>query len=609
MVAPSWAPPAYLLPRVTVRGYLSGDGKRIVLVFIGDHYSAQVAGGRLSLMTPLLDTSLGEAITMPLTWPAVCQLACTFGGSWQPVGALKQWITAEVIRRTAWADRPLRYALPAGLALKSWQPEAVRMLAHNGCLLEDAPRLGKTVTTIVGLAERALWGHVVLPIVVIGPTSVVSQWLDEFALWAPHWSVTAWRGGSQADRYAKVGHYQVYIAGYETARNDARGAVALRQAPLLAVKANTVIIDEYHWIKNPEAQRTKAVQRVARQAQLVVPLSGTPFTHDFSDTHPTMEVFEPGAYPAKERLRGRYCFEVGTAYGSKVKGLNKYNEAELRMSFLGRRIGRSQEDVRGDLAPKTPTTRVIELPAKYRKMYDDMEETMLAALDNGEEVTAMSTITKMQRLQQLSASAFDISYTYTTDPRTGLEVEHQHLHPKMPSWKIDAALEVLAEIEWQSLIFGISKPLVELAGQAAAAAGLRVGYIVGGQTAKVRDGYREAFQAGKLDVLAVVVQAGGTGITLNAARTEIFLQRPASLVDSLQAENRGVGETRADKPTLDIVDIFAHNTIDLRIREILHTKAGQLSEYLGDRNIVRQLFGGNLRPKLPSATSRLAQAS
>jgi hypothetical protein len=232
-------------------------------------------------------------------------------------------------------------------------------------------------------------------------------------------------------------------------------------------------------------------------------------------------------------------------------------------------------------------------------MYRDMELRMIAELDDGEECTPMTTITKIQRLQQLSASACDLSRTYTIDERTGLEKEHQHLHPRLPSWKIDAMLEVLAELSWPALAFGISKPLVMFAGQEAEKAGARVGYIVGGQTHKKRDEYKDAFQAGKLDLLCVVVEAGGTGLTLNAAGTEIFLQRPYSFVNSTQAEDRAVGDRY---PTIDIVDIYAElpngqTTIDQRIRDILLHKAARLGEYFADPRVVRQLFGGDVVPR------------
>jgi hypothetical protein len=201
---------------------------------------------------------------------------------------------------------------------------------------------------------------------------------------------------------------------------------------------------------------------------------------------PTLEVFERGAFPDTSRIVGRWLQERISDYGSVIQTLNPLREAEMRTCFLGRQMRRAREDVAKHLSEKTHTTRVIPIPAQYAKMYRDMELKMIAQLDDGAEVTTLSTLTKMQRLQQMAASACDLSVDYTEDKETGLPIEHQHLHPRLPSWKIEAMIEVLAELEWPAIAFGISKPLMLLAGQEAARQGARVGYIVGGQTQRVR---------------------------------------------------------------------------------------------------------------------------
>jgi SNF2 family DNA or RNA helicase len=584
----------YVTQPAQVFGELTADGRSIVVVITGDTWSKDKAMDELAELTAKIKpTPDGLAFLAPLNWPTYIQLTCTFEQNWSAGGRLQAWFFGELARRTQWMDKPLRYRLPPGLKLKEWQPVSVRQIAHVGCLLEDDPRLGKTISAIVGLAERACWPVYgdVTPVVVVCPASVVTAWVRAFELWAPHWRAVAWRGGNKDQRREWVGHYDVYVASYATARRDARAGANLTDSPLARVKAPTVIIDEYHWLGNPDAQQTRATQRLARQARLVIPLSGTAFTHNLSNMHPTLEVFEQGAFPSGERLVDRWCIQKSQDYGRKITGLNSVREPELRTCFLGRQLRRAREDVAPWLSDKTYSTRTIPIPQPYLKMYRDMERKMIAELDNGDEVTAMATITKIKRLQQLSSSACDLSISYTKDEETGEDIEHQHLHPKLPSWKIDAMIDVLAELEWPALAFGISKPLMLLAGQEAARQGARVGYVVGGQTSRARDADVDAFQAGKLDLLCIVVEAGGTGLTLNAAGTEMFLQRPYSFVNSLQAEDRGVGERY---PTLDIVDIFAENSVDNRIREVLHEKAGLLAEYLADPRIVRKLFGGQV---------------
>jgi hypothetical protein len=152
-----------------------------------------------------------------------------------------------------------------------------------------------------------------------------------------------------------------------------------------------------------------------------------------------------------------------------------------------------------------------------------------------------------------------------------IEKRHVHIELKAPSWKVDALLEVLDEREGlpgrgvraQSSSWSLP------AGQAAAAAGKRVGYIVGGQSMTERTATVAAFQAGELDLICATTGAGGVGITLTAASTVVFLQRPWSLVESIQAEDRchRIGSEIHD--CIEIVDIVAADTIDTRVRAVL----------------------------------------
>jgi SNF2 family DNA or RNA helicase len=142
------------------------------------------------------------------------------------------------------------------------------------------------------------------------------------------------------------------------------------------------------------------------------------------------------------------------------------------------------------------------------------------------------------------------------------------------------------------VVFATRRDLVLMAGDAAAKAGRRVGYIIGGQSAAERTAAVNAFQARELDVLCATTQAGGVGLTLTAARTAVFLQRPWSLVDALQAEDRihRIGAEQHD--SVEIVDIVASNTLDTRVRSVLREKGKQLADLVQDPRIVADLLGG-----------------
>jgi SNF2 family DNA or RNA helicase len=463
----------------------------------------------------------------------------------------------------------------------------------------DDPGTGKTITAILGLREiKATWMPQLAtpqaPVICVVPPSTVTPWVRAWNEWAPGLHTVAWRGPNRRQHYGQAG---VYVVSYDTARNDA-GDDTKARSPLVWLRPAAVVCDELHWCKNPTAGRTWAVRRIARHARIFIPMSGTPITHTSRDLHPTLLTQDRGAWPSGERYAERYLSSVTRAYGvADAIGLNPAYEPEFRLSLLGttRRIAKA--DAMPHLPPKVYSVRQVKLPPQWRKIYDDLEADMLAELDSGQHLTAMHELALLTRLRQLSSAPADVETTTVIDPTTGEPTEHVKVTLRAPSWKVSALLEILDERQHLStVVFADSRQLIMLAGAAVAEKfGRPVGYIVGDQTPRQRQEAIDTFQAGGTQVLVATTQAGGVGITLTAASTVVFLQRPWSLVDSIQAEDRchRIGSEKHD--SIEIIDIVAANTIDARVRSVLRNKAGHLANLVQDPRIVRELLGGDDR--------------
>jgi len=576
------------MTRPDVLGELSTDRSTIVLVPSNGNVQ-RLRETEVALLTPLvkLDPS-GAALTLPLSWPAVIQLAFTYGSRFKPGPRLGAWIQDENARRTGQTRatfKPISGRDHSTLRLRPYQIDGARLIRAQGkALITDEPGTGKTITTIEGVLNRREF-----PAVVIAPASVVDSWVKAWQTWAPRHKVVAWRG-TAAKRRRLAGTADVYVVSYDTARIDI--GPAGKRGPLAALGPAAVVIDECHLIKSPDAARSRAVRHLAGKASTVVALSGTPITHSPADLWPTLVALEPTAWPSRERFIARYCLTVPGDYSDEVIGLNPATEAEFRTCLLGAHRRVAKADVLDQLPPKVYSVRTVEIPKEYRKRYESMERDMLAEVGNGD-LPAFSVITQLQFLSALSCADADVEVTYTKDEETGEDRPHYHAVLKAPSWKVDALLEVLAERPGSPVVcFAQSRQLIDLAGQAATAAGYKVGYIVGGQTPKTRTQTVDRFQAGELDLICVTTQAGGVGITLTAASTAVFLQRPWSLVDALQAEDRlhRIGAERHE--SIEIIDVVAANTIDSRVREALREKGQQLADLVQDPRIVAELLGG-----------------
>jgi len=582
----------------TVVGELTADESTIVLIGAGPDHDVAAVARELRLLTPTISsTNPPGALRLPVTWPAVIQLAATFGPAWRPQPRLVDWIARQIRARTTAPPDALRVTPPAGLTPRPYQIEGAHLIASTGrVLIFDEPGTGKTITTILGLVERAATGATVLPALVICPASVIDPWLEALRAWAPRWSSIAWRG-TPSQRRALAGTADVYVASYDTARHDAHSTTpkAGHSRILIELGAASVVADECHLIKNAQSARSRAVRRLAEIAEHFVGLSGTPITHHPGDLWPALTSLAPGAWPSKERWISRYLRTANGNYGPTVLGLLPDTEPEFRQCLLGAHRRVAKADVLTQLPPKVYSVRTVDIPTGYRKAYDDMESRMLAELPDSGELSAMGVLAQLTRLSQMACAAADVTVTTEIVEINGLptEKEHQHVTLKAPSWKVDALLEVLAERGGSPVVTcAPSRQLMTLAGQAARNAGYRVGFVIGEQSPRQRTEAIRAFQSGELDLICVTTGAGGVGITLTAASTLVFLMRPWSLVESSQMEDRchRIGSEQHDH--IEIIDIQAHNTIDTRIRSVLREKAGQLANLVQDPRIVAQLLGG-----------------
>ena len=610
---------------VPIIGERLGDDQLVVLADGHDIGEVSIAAKSLQTLTPLFSKSDPPgALVTELSWAAVVQLAALYGTWWRPQPKLQAWITDQVQRRTA--RSPLSYRPPAPMVPYWWQSEGADLIAATGrALITDEPGTGKTGTAVLGLVEwasrqgsKALGVLPVMPgpVIVVCPASVVDNWVREWQMWAPHVRAVAWRGPK---RSALVGTADVYVTSFDLARTDAADG-SLKSAHLRALKATALVIDECHFVKNGQAARTKAVVRLASEVHkrqgAIVGLSGTPITRDVGDLHPMLKILEPHAWPAKERMIARYALSIPGDYDDEILGLNPWTKDEFHLCLLGQHRRIAKADVLADLPPKVYTYRTVDLPAKWKKAYDDFEENLYAELPDGTELSVMDAMSAYTHLSTMSSAPGTVEITYgpDVDEETGEEKRHVHIElddyvPGKPSWKIAALLDLLTERKGlQTVVFAPSRPLLtKIAGPALEHAGFKVGYVVGGQSAGARTRDVDAFQARQLDVLLATTGAGGVGLTFTAADTVIVLQRPWELDHSIQLEDR-LHRIGAAHESIQIIDVIARDTIDTRRRESLKGKVRHLAEVVQDSRLASELLGGKNAVEHPLARNAIGVA-
>ena len=508
------------------------------------------------------------------------------------------------MRRTS-DPEPLTLEYPPGCKPRPYQEQSAAMIAHAGkFLLLDDIGLGKTVSTILGIEQRRLRGIEVFPMVIVVPSwEIGDSWREHILRWAPAWGMPRMHGGPNRvqgitarnrERLAR----DIFITTYATARRDA----ADDRGPLVRLRAAAMVVDEVHWIRHPDAQQTRAVQRIAKHATTFTGLSGTPIVKDTGDLYPMLAAMEPASWPSKKRMKQRYLTvtEDPAGYGETIDGLDPAADPEFRAVLRGQWHRFAKADVLQDLPDRIWSVLRPEIPPEWRKAYDQMEQDWLAELPDSGELSAMDTLTRLTRLSQLASSAADVRIEYVPDKLTGELKPHQVVTLRAPSWKAEALLVKLASRKDQpTAVFSESRQLAMITGTYCEDAGLRTGYITGvgdGNkyriTRRTRLKARADFQAGKLDVIICTAGSGGTGITLTASNCAVLLQRPFQYDLAVQPEGRidRIGAEVHDH--LEFIDVVTKNSVDQRRREVLRDKAGQLGQFVQDVRVVRELLGG-----------------
>jgi SNF2 family DNA or RNA helicase len=220
-----------------------------------------------------------------------------------------------------------------------------------------------------------------------------------------------------------------------------------------------------------------------------------------------------------------------------------------------------------DLPEKVYIKREISLSPEQKKLYEQMKKQAFATL-NGKQVTSVTVLTQLMRLQQITCGHF------TADDGSIQPIRNNRLAE---------LLDVLEEIEGKVIIWGhyqedvknIVNILTDKYGP-----GSVVSYY-GLTPQEERQKNIKKFQANNgVRFLVGTPQTGGYGITLTEANTVIYYSNGYDLEKRMQSEDRAhrIGQ----KKTVTYVDIIAQDTVDEKIVKSLRKKINIASEVMGE---------------------------
>jgi SNF2 family DNA or RNA helicase len=579
---------------------------------------------------------------VPFAWSSCVMLRGVFGDGL----SVDDWLIKQAWEWRRFSDQMLdlrdRTELPPDLndemlanyqRLRNFQRVGSVFFTLAECgILGDEMGLGKTPQALSALRDLHMKNKPVLSTLVICPNSAkTSVWKEHALDWFPECYPVVIEGGVVNKRRLLDGPGQrddaLVIINFEALRLHSRlapyGSTRLASCSsckhgrpsdvgerycethpreLNRIPFRTVIVDEAHRILDPKSKQTRATWAIGHGPTVVNrwPMTGTITRNAPDDAWSLLHFIDPIGFPSKTKFVDRYCLMAWNAQGGlDVAGLNPQTRDEFFALWKPRFRRMVKSLVATQLPPKVYETRAVDLTPAQRKMYKALETEYVAIDANGEPIVASSNFAAQTRLLQLSSASLEVEYGDDPADLAGWKVTL-----KEPAPKLDALMEVLEELgDRQCVVAAEHRQLIELAARRLAKHKISHALITGAVKQWDRDDALKNFQAGRVRVLLFTLKAGGTGLTMTAADTIIFLQRSWSIVDNKQGEDRvhRIGSERHE--TVTVVDIVARDTVEQAQLARLHHKFKVLQELSQDRALL--LKNGGDTTQLDAEEARL----
>ena len=427
----------------------------------------------------------------------------------QDVGSLEAdetWMEQLQLIREAQSLEP---DVPSTLQadLRDYQVEGYKWLsrlAHwgGGACLADDMGLGKTLQALAVILEKTRQG----PILVVAPTSVCMNWLQEANRFAPTLQMHFLGARNRKKLVQSLKEFDVLVTSYTLLQQEAK---------LLAGKDwQVIVLDEAQAIKNMETKRSRAAMSLNGRFKLLT--TGTPIENHLGELWNLFNFIIPGLLGSLESFNQRFAIPI-ERYGDQAA---RRKLKKLIRPFI---LRRTKAQVLEELPPRTEITLHVEMNDNELAFYEAMRRKALENLA----VDSSLPSQKRKTPNRLSASGNNgKGYTVRILAEI-MKLRRACCNPKLvlPETDIESSKLLLFEKVVNELLENRHKALVfsqfvghlQLIRAFLDKKKIRYRYLDGATPVKKREKEVKAFQAGQGDLFLISLKAGGLGLNLTAA--------------------------------------------------------------------------------------------
>jgi superfamily II DNA or RNA helicase len=270
---------------------------------------------------------------------------------------------------------------PEGFAgqLRPYQERGLGWLAFlhrfdQGACLADDMGLGKTIQLLAFLQHLKAEEELRRPVLLVAPTSVLTNWKREAAGFTPELEVREHYGprrpSSEAALAKALDGVDLVLTTYGLVQRDSE--------LLESVDWQGVVIDEAQAIKNPSAKQSQAARDLARprkQGRFRIALTGTPVENRVSELWALMDFLNPRVLGDEAFFRQRYRLPI-ERYGD----MSSLRDLKARVGpFILRRL-KTDKSIISDLPEKVELREWVGLAPEQVKLYRRTVDESLDAI-------------------------------------------------------------------------------------------------------------------------------------------------------------------------------------------------------------------------------------
>ncbi|WP_419748964.1 DEAD/DEAH box helicase [Clostridium perfringens] len=416
-----------------------------------------------------------------------------------------------------------------------------------GGVLADDMGLGKTLQIIAFLLSQKKSKSIV-----VVPTSVIYNWMDEFEKFAPSIRVGLVHGSkSKRDKVLRdfkrglgikieeenlkeksYEKYDVLLTTYGTLKNDEKAYENL--------SFDYCIIDEAQNIKNPTAQATLSVKNIKSRCNIA--LTGTPIENNLMELWSIFDFVMPGYLFTKDRFRERFI-------------LDESNLSELKSLITPFILRRLKEDVLSELPEKLEKKYLVEMKGKQKQLYsfyvkaikNQLNENKSSEKSGRDKINLFAYLTKLREIC-LDPSLVVPDYTGESSKLTVVK--------EIVKDASESGKKILLFSQFTSVLKKIEDDFKK--------EDISYLYLDGGTSAKDRvERVKKFNEDSNIKVFLISLKAGGVGLNLTSASVVIHFDPWWNPAVEDQATDRAHRFGQENK--VEVIKLVAKDTIEEKI--------------------------------------------